>query len=50
MAKYSIGASFGEHLALFGVVVTAKYSIFFRFHSICTISFANKKHNVGLII
>jgi hypothetical protein len=50
MAKYSIGESFRECLALFGVVVMAKYSISFSFHSICTIWLTNEKHNVGLII
>jgi hypothetical protein len=37
MGKYMIGQSLGEYLALFGIVVMAKYSIFFIFHSICMI-------------
>jgi hypothetical protein len=48
MGKYSIGELLVECLALFGIVVKAKYDITFRFHLICTIELANEKYNVGL--
>jgi hypothetical protein len=48
MGKYVVGQSLGEYLALFGIVVMAKYSISFSFHPIWMIQLVNEKYTVGL--
>jgi hypothetical protein len=47
MGKYIIGESWGECLALFGIVVMAKYDNSFSFHPIRFIQLQIAKYIIG---